>query len=547
MNFPGHNYLGPGNPVVNGQPVDSDDYIAQIHDLEYDSAENPSDIRSADRKAIWNFTKDAFVNHNWHSVVGATGLATKYLVESVVGVQYPRPNSLGKRSQVMADEQEMQGDEPSPKRQKTSSKTNEKHEPSIAADKETIRIHHPISNFKTGKLVFTHHRMLYSQGYQFKSLLTDKDVSYYKQCLVTTPYAYIPCDILPWYMTMAEFKSLPYNSKVKYCTTVCTPMGFRTPFITNSAGINSVNSNLFVTGMHAHGLNNKFHGVNATLTTTVQKPMVPTGYSLPDQDDYKSWYGRQVDKDQEILPFSAIPCGFGNTLPLKSYYCQNYDAKRGRPTVPELMQDVHIFSFNNGMNNPVISWEYAPQICTLNPLKPNLPFRTCNTSINYGCKTPGFFEFPLEFSGADTDYTLKTKPVVALKTEQITPTYWSYIEHAGSAGNGFGEYGGGLMPPSLHVGVLPVHSFSTNPSEDDIQEVTAIYKFDTMIEIEYSYDFVYAEDQFGTAHNKYMGDDKYIRLRNYHTYNYGYKGILDTTAIIRDPDPSTSTATPKRP
>lgn len=89
MLFPGHNYLGPGNDINNGEPVDSDDRIAQQHDRDYSNATNDSDIREADREAIWNFTKDALLNHNWHSGIGALGLGFKYGVESVTGVIYP--------------------------------------------------------------------------------------------------------------------------------------------------------------------------------------------------------------------------------------------------------------------------------------------------------------------------------------------------------------------------------------------------------------------------------------------------------------------------
>lgn len=89
MNFPGHNYLGPGNPVDNGEPVDEDDRIAQQHDQEYEVAATDSDIRAADRRAINRFTTNFTTTGNYHSAIGAIGLGGKYLLESVFGVQYP--------------------------------------------------------------------------------------------------------------------------------------------------------------------------------------------------------------------------------------------------------------------------------------------------------------------------------------------------------------------------------------------------------------------------------------------------------------------------
>ncbi|RZF47550.1 hypothetical protein LSTR_LSTR009086 [Laodelphax striatellus] len=89
MNFPWHRYLGPGNPSSNGRPVDKDDEIAKQHDIDYDTAANNCDVRSADRRAIGNFLTDVTQTYNWHSVVGALGLGVKYAAESFVGVRYP--------------------------------------------------------------------------------------------------------------------------------------------------------------------------------------------------------------------------------------------------------------------------------------------------------------------------------------------------------------------------------------------------------------------------------------------------------------------------
>lgn len=88
--FPGHRYLGPGNPLDNGEPVDSDDKIAQIHDTEYSQAKTKTDIFQSDQKAISAFSRDFILNRNWHSGVGALGLGIKYGTEKVLDhVLYP--------------------------------------------------------------------------------------------------------------------------------------------------------------------------------------------------------------------------------------------------------------------------------------------------------------------------------------------------------------------------------------------------------------------------------------------------------------------------
>ena len=87
---------------VNGEPVDSDDRIAQVHDIAYENATEPEHVRAADRAAISSFAYDSAVNMNWHSTVGAVGLTAKYLFESAFGVQFPRQFDLASRKRASA-------------------------------------------------------------------------------------------------------------------------------------------------------------------------------------------------------------------------------------------------------------------------------------------------------------------------------------------------------------------------------------------------------------------------------------------------------------
>lgn len=87
--IPFHQYIGPGNSVNNGEPIDTGDAIAEIHDRQYASARNVDDIRQADRSAISAFAEDAIVNQRYCSAIGAVGIGTKYALESLTGVIYP--------------------------------------------------------------------------------------------------------------------------------------------------------------------------------------------------------------------------------------------------------------------------------------------------------------------------------------------------------------------------------------------------------------------------------------------------------------------------
>ena len=86
--LPGYNYLGPGNSLNRGPPVNATDGIAQAHDHEYHNAKSVEDIRRSDRTAIREFSKQAFKG-SLGGVIGAAGIGLKYGVESITGVQYP--------------------------------------------------------------------------------------------------------------------------------------------------------------------------------------------------------------------------------------------------------------------------------------------------------------------------------------------------------------------------------------------------------------------------------------------------------------------------
>ncbi len=92
--FPGHNYLGPGNALNSGDPVDTDDSIAREHDMAYESAECAGDVHRADKRAISSFCFDCWANKNWHSALGVIGLSLKLCFETLcMRVFYPNLES----------------------------------------------------------------------------------------------------------------------------------------------------------------------------------------------------------------------------------------------------------------------------------------------------------------------------------------------------------------------------------------------------------------------------------------------------------------------
>lgn len=85
FHWPDHKYLGPGTTDFTTDPLDEDDYIAMLHDLDYDVARTEEDIDTADVNAIKAFGEDFITQGNIHSAIGATGLGLKYALEALLG------------------------------------------------------------------------------------------------------------------------------------------------------------------------------------------------------------------------------------------------------------------------------------------------------------------------------------------------------------------------------------------------------------------------------------------------------------------------------
>lgn len=108
-----HRYLGPGNLINSGFPVDVADAIAEQHDLAYERIQNikrhlddalwDKQIQEADWTAVNDFLTAWAANpSDYWSLVGAAGLATKASLERFIGVKYPTKPDFGSIS-GMAD------------------------------------------------------------------------------------------------------------------------------------------------------------------------------------------------------------------------------------------------------------------------------------------------------------------------------------------------------------------------------------------------------------------------------------------------------------
>lgn len=97
------------------------------------------------------------------------------------------------------------------------------------------------------------------------------------QGFIITPYANVPCDMIPWYMSPGEFASLPVTAQLMKVKSVCTPYGYRLPFLVKGSGLTYANSQADIIGCYGYGLNNKFNGLNVRYTYDANNPMNVTG------------------------------------------------------------------------------------------------------------------------------------------------------------------------------------------------------------------------------------------------------------------------------
>ncbi|KAF5287673.1 hypothetical protein FQA39_LY15773 [Lamprigera yunnana] len=104
MRFPYHKYLGPGNSLNLGKPIDEDDRIALVHDIHYSLLKSNEDIRRADEESILEFYKNFLTTGNWHSLIGDNNIDTAVVENTIntpiTGSSFANRHNSGKSGNV---------------------------------------------------------------------------------------------------------------------------------------------------------------------------------------------------------------------------------------------------------------------------------------------------------------------------------------------------------------------------------------------------------------------------------------------------------------
>ena len=501
----GHNYFGPGNDLNNGQPIDSDDRIAQIHDIEYSTANTFQDIHKSDAKAIKSFAKDFISTGNWHSAIGASALGIKYATEHTIGRNL-YPFNMSKRENE--DDTEMES-----KHQKVESSgiDDRLNRPQaggslpggtgsqvVATILHNPQLKHPVIKFRK---TF----QFYTAGLQFEQFSVSQlaegftrvgkvfDVS--ETTGYVTPLAIINPDMLCLFMSPAEWNNLPLWTYAKNCRIKVTPLGYRLPFATNEPTSTYANSQTIVQVATTVGLNN-------------QLSIIESGYQLDPSDLTNVGNLQAVTYEQRLqtLYGSTSNVGIGACMGVPRYWnnyttimASNYNASASNGhNNPNLINMMNIQNVNDCKGTPLINYrydyknglikwdQYAFQRYTMGNGAP-AAWKTIETG----------FENTIHWQNRDTgsgggNISLTQAEVRRLFGSIHLPDYNMRLEKSHWLTRQFGQNLTADRPPLVHFGVMPVQSNAAMANKADFANVCVIWQIETELECEYSYDFTNA-------------------------------------------------------
>lgn len=411
--YPGHKYLGPGNPLKSGEPVNEADATAERHDWEYEVASKREHIYSSDKRAASKFFNTYLLKGGLNNLAGWAGLTSKHIVESALGtVIYPR--NLNQRQQdIGLTDEEFEAyrsasayTNPGLKRTRldetpyydytavedmSGSRTDMSGQgggkgPKLTPDTGGVDVEmtaqegdttigsgsvrpattaptvKPISNWQKGGQTFTHKRIMSTFIHNFKYFdasspyKVESSALAGKQYFLVTPYAYVPADIIGFYFTTNEIAELPLTSECTHFKTIIRPVGFRLPFQTQASGTTFANSMTDIIGMYAFGLNNTYNGRNMFPTYTSTDPCeiekVDAHYALDQSYFPKPWTAAEV-----LAPTTRlISSSAGNIIPFKDYFVATGVMEEGTAGEPLLMDSITTFDMMN-KGNVVITYE----------------------------------------------------------------------------------------------------------------------------------------------------------------------------------------------
>lgn len=530
--IPGYNYLGPGNSINSGEPINSVDAIAREHDKLYEEARSPEYIRRADRIAIKRFATDFISRPRLGSLLGAAGLSIKYGVESITGVLYP---AMADTDASAAKKRKLDGEGSI-----ESTKLPGVHE---LASWESSLSDVPITQeYHTGGITFKHKHLFQTVGFASCKV----DPAKYDNCdFISTSLARIPVNYVPTYMTQSEYDCLPPSSTIKRVLIRITPLGYRTPYQTSSTDISYVNALAPVFCAHAFGLEQKYHGRNFQFDVGSNNmiPVVAQNDREGPLSIFKDIFW-QADNMNQLTDYRKIPTTFGNPRIFPQYYCQPYTVSTGggmgSNSFPTIMDHLTVGILPvSGPQKPVV-YEYRPQLNVLHPQNINPPAGWRNnqhqTTILNGTRTSNRHRTYLTSNNSNDESMRITKETSTCSLALVnasTNFYECVLEQTGLITHGTTDPTGTLMPPSFHIGVMPLNAFKGANVFDVYQPCYGMFHMETECEIEFGFSNTHVYGSLGhpnTALWVDKGDIDYLRASFDEQVAFGKKAFQEATA-----------------
>lgn len=314
-----------------------------------------------------------------------------------------------------------------------------------------------------------------------------KDGDIDKMDLHTTHLNLIPVDFLPFYLSPAEYGSLPEGSKVESVHCQVKILGVRSGFDVG-ATLSGVATSEYVPILHtAVGLNHEFHVKNYSYTTATSKPMVPTGVTeFNPKNVLNKWY---YDANCQIM---SIPRS-------ASYFAciyQNQDAdeatdyERFKGGYPRLDKIVKSYLLHSAIGEEIINYSYVPKAGFI-----TMPKKQCIPVNRMGECTiprPPHYTWTLNFvvNQAKTLEYLEYKPKDATAYNRSRNTSYAYnysqtIEQYGVYSPITGPVGRNNTQPQVHIGMCAIPQL--NPATEDSSFVNACFYYEVNCQIRISW------------------------------------------------------------
>lgn len=612
--LPKYKYLGPGNKLNSGEPINEADLIAQIHDYAYAFAKSQIDIRKADEEAIKQFHQSQ--EGIFGSILGEKGLLLKYGVESLfkdvlypnmksstpkklnlgqllyaarqraiyAGLQQARKNnklfslsdfkSTPEYQQILNDHKKggkaylaLVNDNPSLGRSAATdndpaasgSKRPRVDEPSAEdsfdysgflrdfdtslADSTSASLpsesagnmgnmdvdlpeagssRGPNTGMREGasgpnvgasstasgggntinwlmgrqsntisNLEFNKSRIFYTYGFATITLETPDETE-----LITTPLALVPVDFLPFYLTKAEYNSLPDGATIKKVWCTVKPLGTRTAFDTGTTLSGTATSEYIPIGMTAIGLNRDFNAKNYLWSSEATAPMVVTNFSNIKPIEMINKY---QDSHTLCVPRS-ISEYFGHVqnkaaAPADTTKYPNYIVHPvGQPHFDKKLKK---FLINSAITQSVVNYEYTPKCGLITKNKEHfLTWQLMNKnyfSEHYRSRAHAIAQYQKTDHLINGDIGLGREKIVDNIINSLENRYIRQIENYGA----FNTHSGSstyAAQPQLHVGIQAVPQLNVANEDTNFLNTCCYWQIDCGAVIEFNISSAYYQE-----------------------------------------------------